>query len=80
MDTATKPPVEITVTYSSVDRFRQTRKFKTLAGAQKYAQKMVGETPEISAMFQYAVSGSGVGKVEVRGATLKALFPKVGDE
>lgn len=74
--------MDITVRYSSIDRFRKSRKFKTLAGAQKFAQKMVGETPEISTNFDYAVSGDGVGKVTCDGCKLSELFPKcgIGDE
>lgn len=69
-------PVEIRVRYSTIDRFTQTRKYKTIEGARKYAQKQVGETPEISFQFGYAVSSDGVGKVEVSGCLLSDLFPK----
>lgn len=71
---------KITVRYSSVDWYSKTRYFKTIEGARKWAQKMVGERPEISTAFQYAVSGDGVGKITVRGATLKDLFPGSGDQ
>jgi hypothetical protein len=64
----------ITVTYISIDRVRKRRQFKTLAGAQRFAQKWLGETPEVG--WGYAVSSDGVGKVEVWGATLDELFPK----
>jgi len=62
----------IKVTYSTIDRFRRTKTFKTLAGARKFAQHWVGATPEIGST--YAVSGDGVGKVTVEGASLKDLF------
>jgi hypothetical protein len=65
----------IKVYYQSVDHCRKTRSFKTLAGAQKFAQAWVGETPELGTF--YAVSADGVGKVTVSGASLKALFPKL---
>lgn len=71
--------MDITVTYSTIDRFRKTRKFKTLAGAQRFAQKMVGQTPEISHTFGYAVSGDGMGKVEARGIGMSELFPAVSE-
>jgi hypothetical protein len=58
-----------------VDGFRKTRSFQSLKGAQKFAQEWVGETPEISRTFGYAVSADGIGKVTVRGATLLDLFP-----
>jgi len=67
----------IIVRYSSIDRFSKTRKFKTLKGAQRFAQKYVGETPEISETFQYAVSMYGTGKIECEGMALKALFPRL---
>jgi hypothetical protein len=66
----------IRVTYSSIDRCRKTRTFKTLKGAQKFAQEYVGQTPEVGGW--YAVSGDGVGKIECRGCSLIALFPQVG--
>jgi hypothetical protein len=65
----------IKVTYSSVDGFRETRSFKTLDRARVYAHHFVGETPETGRY--YAVSGDGVGKVTVRGATLIDIFPKL---
>jgi hypothetical protein len=66
--------VTIKVHYSSVDRFSQTRSFKTLEGARRYAMRWVGEHPEVGGW--YAVSGDGMGKVTVTGdATLRDLFP-----
>lgn len=64
---------KITVRYSSIDRFSETRHFKTLAGAQAYAQMRVGRHPEVGC--GYAVCGDGVGKVTVSGASLSDLFP-----
>lgn len=66
-------PREIRVRYQSIDRFRKTAKFKTLKGAQRFAHDWVGEHPEIGS--HYAVSGDGVGKITVTGATLAELFP-----
>lgn len=72
----------ITVRYTSIDRCSKSAKYKTLEGAQKFAQKWVGKTPEISWQFFYAVSGDGVGKVTVSGedkngkpVTIFDLFP-----
>jgi hypothetical protein len=62
----------IRVTYSTVDRFRQTRTFKTLAGARRYAQKWVGVNPDQA--IGYAISDDGVGKITVLGCALSALF------
>jgi hypothetical protein len=67
--------LSITVRYEAVDHFSKERTFKTLKGAQRFAQKWIGETPELSSW--YAVSSDGVGKITCSGTTLAALFPKV---
>lgn len=63
----------IVVTYTSIDHFRKQRRFKTLAGAQRFAHRYVGPHPDQGST--YAVSDDGIGKIEVRGATLADLFP-----
>lgn len=68
--------VTIRVKYSTLDRFTQTRSFKTLAGARKFAQKYVGAKPEISDTFGYAVSGDGMGKIIAQGCSIHDLFPE----
>jgi hypothetical protein len=65
----------ITVVYSSIDRFRKKRTFKTLAGARKFAQEWVGKNPDMGT--SYAVADDGVGKIEAWGCKLADLF---GDE
>ncbi len=65
-------PAMIRVSYRSVDRFSETRSYKTIAAARRYAVKQVGEHPEFGS--GYAVSGDGVGVVRVRGCTLRELF------
>lgn len=67
--------LKIVVTYTSIDHYHKRRQFATLAGAQKFAHNMVGPHPEIGYTFQYAVSGDGVGKVQVQGVSLDELFP-----
>jgi ribosomal protein S6E (S10) len=64
---------DIKVRYSSVDGCRKTSKFKTLKAAQKFAQKAVGEHPDLGS--SYAMSFDGIGKVTVEGASLAELFP-----
>jgi hypothetical protein len=76
----------ITVRYSAVDGYRKTRRFKTLKGAQRWAQWRVGQFPEMGSW--YAVSFDGIGKVTVEGTigafgeaahrnvTLRDLFPE----
>jgi hypothetical protein len=70
---------QIKVSVRTTDRFSCTRTFKTLAGAQRFAQKYCGETPEISTMFGYAVSQDGVARAMATGCHLKELFPKLQD-
>ena len=63
----------ITIRYSAVDGYRETRHFKTLQGAQRYADKMLG-IPEFGAY--YAISNDGIGKITAT-ISLRALFPNV---
>lgn len=62
----------VTVTYTSIDGCRTRRTFKTLTNARSFAHKRVGRQPEIGST--YAVSGDGIGKITVEGATLDQLF------
>lgn len=62
----------ITVTYSAIDGCRSIKKYKTIAGARKYATERVGKYPELG--FSYAVSADGIGKIEVAGCSLHELF------
>jgi len=65
---------EIHVTYQSIDHFTQTKKYRALSQARRFAQKWIGRHPEIGT--SYAVSSDGVGKITVSGdATLNDLFP-----
>jgi hypothetical protein len=64
---------KIEVRYSSIDGCSIRRTYRTLAGAQAFAQKYVGAHPELGS--HYAVSGDGVGKITCAGATLLELFP-----
>jgi hypothetical protein len=62
----------ITIVYTSIDRVRKVRKFKTLAGARKFALDWVG--PQDVVGGGYAVSDDGVGKVTWDGVTRRELF------
>lgn len=64
--------MEITLRYHSSDGFSQSRKFKTMAGARRYAQKMVGKLPEMG--FAYAISQDGIGTIHAEGCSLELLF------
>jgi hypothetical protein len=54
------PPV-IKINYFTLDRYSEFRRFKTLAGARKYARRKLGEYFDIGS--SYAVSGDGVAKI-----------------
>jgi hypothetical protein len=66
----------ITVYYTSIDGCRQKKIYKNLQKARAWAQYWIGEHPEIGS--HYAVSGDGVGKITVDGASLYDLFPAPG--
>ena len=66
----------IRVTFASADGFRETRLFKTLHGARRFAQRAVGETPELGR--HYAVSADGIATIAASsGCTLLDLFPAI---
>lgn len=54
-------PAVIKVSYSTLDRYYESRRFKTLKGARAYVAKRLGTSYD--AGVAYAVSGDGVGKV-----------------
>ena len=64
----------IVVKYRSSDGYSKSARFKTLAGAQKFAWKWVGRHPDIGSW--YAVSDDGVGRIAADGATMAKLFPE----
>ena len=70
----THDPFMIRVTYNSIDGCRKSRTFKTLKGAQAFAQHWIGSTYVEFGSF-YAVSGDGVGRITCSGCTLRDLFP-----
>ena len=66
----------ITIKYAAIDGYRETRHFKTLIGAQRYANKMLG-IPELWLIGNhYAISGDGIGKITAS-VNLRDLFPNV---
>lgn len=65
---------KVTILYTAVDGSRMIKDFKTLNGAKGFAHKMIGEHPEMGG--HYAVSGDGIGKVQVTGVSLNELFPE----
>ncbi len=69
-----KTPADIKIRYSTVDRFSEIRRFKTLEGARAYAGRRMGSSYDISETFNYAVSADGVGKIEAEGVSLEKLL------
>jgi len=65
---------DIRTSYRTVDRYYESRRFKTLAGARKYARKRMGENCDYG--MSYAVDMYGTGRLRVTGATLTELFSK----
>jgi hypothetical protein len=65
----------ILVKYSTCDGYKKSMRCADLYTAQKFAQELIGETPEVGR--GYAVSFDGIGIVTVQGATLAEIFPKV---
>ena len=62
----------IQITRQACDGFRDTRTFKTIKGARKFAVKYVGDRPEMGG--DYAVSRDGIATIRVHGVTLRELF------
>jgi hypothetical protein len=63
----------IQVRYSTCDGVRIAKRFKSLAGARRFAQKWVGAHPDIGSA--YAVSSDGIGIISVDNVSLADLFP-----
>lgn len=53
----------IKLSYSTIDRFYETRSFKTLKGAKAYFDRRIGTTYDIG--FNYAVDMFGTGKLRI---------------
>lgn len=64
----------IKVHYCSIDGVHKMKRCQTLREAQLWAINWVGQYPEVGS--HYAVSGDGVGKVTVEGASITDLFPQ----
>lgn len=64
--------MDITLRYSTIDHFRETRKFKSLVGAQRYARRRMGNQFDIGS--SYVVAGDGVSKLEAKGVDLCTLM------
>ena len=62
----------LTVRYFAIDGARINRQFKSLKGARTFAAKYVGENPDFGG--NYAVSSDGIGKITVKGCTIRELF------
>jgi hypothetical protein len=54
--------MRITIRYSSIDGYSETRHYQTLTGAHRWADEMLGDCFEIGT--GYAISGDGIGKIQ----------------
>jgi hypothetical protein len=68
-----KTPRKITLTVRTVDHWRETRRYKTLKGARKFAHSIVGPHPDTGG--GYAVSFYGDAVLVFDGASYNELFP-----
>lgn len=66
--------MEIKLRYTTIDRFSESRSFKSLDGAQRYARRRMGNMFDISEAFGYIVSSDGVGKLTVSGISPAKLM------
>lgn len=65
---------DITVYFVTSDGHRETRKFKSLFAARRYAQSKIGEAPDHGG--HYAVSAYGDAKILAHNASMNELFPR----
>lgn len=65
---------EIVLSYKATDGASKSAKFATIKGAQAFAHKWVGATPELA--HSYAVSGDGVGRITWKGCSPAELWPQ----
>jgi hypothetical protein len=68
-----KTPRKITLTVRTIDHWRETRHYKTLKGARKFAHRVVGPHPDLGG--GYAVSFYGDTVLVFDGASYNELFP-----
>ena len=62
----------ITVYFKAIDGTRGSRRFSTIAAARRHALGILGATHEIRS--SYAISGDGIVRVRVAGATMAQLL------
>lgn len=65
----------IKLEYQAVDGAHRVREFKTIVGAQKFAETWMGVRPEVYASSIYAVTQDGVGVMYWSGCTPQQLWP-----
>jgi hypothetical protein len=62
--------------YHAVDGTEFSREFKTQVGAQAFAERMLGLTPEVYRESFYAVSSDGIATIEWAGTEPQKLWPR----
>jgi len=66
--------MEIKITVRTVDHHHESRRFRTLAGARRFAQRWVGRHPDTESGY-YAVSAYGDVRVDWDGCLDSDLWP-----
>lgn len=72
---ADKKPIALQATSTANTALRDSRKFKTLVEARKFACKYVGENPEVD--LEQSVARSNSTELRVRGTDIRLLFPQL---
>jgi len=66
---------EITIHNVAIDDFRECKNFGNLEDTREYCSKVLGIHFDISEQLGYAISGDGINRLTVEGATWQELFP-----
>ncbi len=69
---------EITVRNRAIDDFKEDKEFVNLEDTREYCIKYLGENFDIGSFLSgdpYAISGDGINRLTVEGATWQELFP-----
>ncbi len=78
MDLEEKAVREIIVRNRAIDGFKEAKEFTNLEDTREYCKKYLGENFDIGKFLSdepYAISGDGINRLVVEGATWQELFP-----
>lgn len=66
--------MDIHLRYTTIDHYGESRRYRSLDGAQRYAREKMGNIFDISEMTNSVISSAGVAKITVSGITAKQLM------